>query len=271
MLKMARSVRGDMEKFNFKPLRVRRLSQVIEDSIKDLILSGQIKVGSKMPTELEISRQFGVSIVTVREALRGLEALGIILRKRGKTGGTYVARMEADTAKNAMQYFLSSRELSAEHLSQVRTIIEPATVFLASKQITPDDLANLEENVLYCRNKLNKKGNTLSTKDFFDIEDRTTEFHKLIAAATHNPLLNLVVDYMMDFLASYERAKVALDVKYCTDSVQYHEKILHDLKDGKPGLAEEHMLEHIKSVGDYYNSIEARGSKTKTKTMSISK
>ncbi len=244
-----------MAKITFEPLRIRRLSQFVEDSIKDLILSGQIKVGAKMPTELELSRQFGVSIVTVREALRGLETFGIIQRTRGKTGGTYVAQTNADTVKTAMRYFMSSRDLTAENLNQVRVILEPATVALAAKKIAPNYLEDLETNVKNCRAKLNKKIESFSTKDFFEIEDRTTEYHKLIAEAVQNPLLTLIVDYMMDFLASYERSKVPVDYQYAKDSTEWHEKILEDLKAGDARAAEKHMLEHVTLVGNYYADV----------------
>ena len=88
-----------MRNFNFRPVKIRRLSETIETSIKDSILAGDLEVGSKLPTEKEISRQFGVSIVTLREALRGLEAYGVIEKKRGKDGGIFVAQNQRDYAR----------------------------------------------------------------------------------------------------------------------------------------------------------------------------
>ena len=129
-----------MGKISFEPLRIRRLSEIIEDSIKDLILTGELKVGSKLPTEKEISKQFGVSIVTVREALRGLEAFGIIQKKRGKNGGIFVTQTERHIVKSAVQSFLSSEKFTARDLNEVRSVVEPPCVRIAASRLTPDEL-----------------------------------------------------------------------------------------------------------------------------------
>jgi GntR family transcriptional regulator, transcriptional repressor for pyruvate dehydrogenase complex len=245
-----------MTRINFQPLNVRRLSEMVEDSIKDLILTRQLQVGSKMPSESEISKQFGVSIVTVREALRGLEAFGIIERRRGKNGGTFIADTNINVAKSAMHYFLTSKKLSAEHLNQVRSIIEPATVALAASSITEEELEDLANNIKYCSNKINLKKSKFTARDFFDIEERQTEFHRLIADATHNPLLSLAVDYTLDFLAGFEKSSLLPDLQYSIDSNKDHEDILKDLRNGDVKSAEHHMLQHVRNVGDYLTSKE---------------
>jgi GntR family transcriptional regulator, transcriptional repressor for pyruvate dehydrogenase complex len=245
-----------MPKVNFQPLKVRRLSEMVEESIKDLIFTGQLKVGSKLPSESEISSQFGVSIVTVREALRGLETFGIVERRRGKSGGTFVADTTINIAKSAMHYFLTSKKISAEHLNQVRAIIETAAVALAAKSITEGELNILKKNIDYCKNRIHRNKGRLSSRDFFDIEDRQTEFHRLIAEATHNPLLSLNVDYTMDFLAGFEKAALKPDVQYSIDSLKDHEEILEDLRKRDAKAAEAHMLRHICLVGDYLTSKE---------------
>jgi GntR family transcriptional repressor for pyruvate dehydrogenase complex len=178
-----------MRTVNFQPIKIQRLSEVIENSIKDLILTGQLPIGSKLPTEMEISKQFNVSIVTVREALRGLESFGIIQNKRGKGGGIFVSQPQSNIAISAMSHFLVSNKFAAKDLSEVRLIIEPAAVAAAASQITSDELKILRNNIKYCENKLRNKGNAISKKDFFGVEERNVEFHRLLAQLTHNPLL----------------------------------------------------------------------------------
>jgi DNA-binding FadR family transcriptional regulator len=244
----------DIKLVKFQPLKARRLSELVEESIKDFVLSGQLEVGSKMPSESEISRQFGVSVVTVREALRGLETFGIIERRRGKKGGTYIANTKIDVAKSAMHYFLTSKQFSPEQLNQVRAIIEPRVAALAAKNITEGEVKKLEDNVNYCRRKISRKRSYFSPRDFFAIEDRNTEFHRLIAEATHNPLLSLIVDYTLDFLTSYEKTNLTPDIEYSLNSLKNHEEILGDLKIGDAKAARLHTLKDIESVGDYLAS-----------------
>ena len=81
----------------FQPIKVERVSEVIENRIKALILGGEIKPGDRLPTEKELSTQFGVSLVTVREALRGLETFGVIRKQRGRGGGIVVTEIESNS------------------------------------------------------------------------------------------------------------------------------------------------------------------------------
>ncbi len=240
-----------MTQISFKPVRIKRLSEVIEESIIDMILNGQLKVGSKMPTELEMSKQFGVSVISVREALRGLEAFGIIRRKRGRGGGTYIADTKVDQVKNTMHYFLTSKRLSTMDLIQTRMIIEPAIVSLASKQMTSKEIKILENNVEYCKNLIKSKRNTLNATSLLSFQEGQLVFHRVLAQATRNPLLTLIVDYLMDFL-SVNQKTTDIDNAYLSISLKYHEDILNNLKEGNVSLAEQNMLEHVRASAEYH-------------------
>jgi GntR family transcriptional repressor for pyruvate dehydrogenase complex len=245
-----------LTKVIFEPLKMRRLSEVIESSIKDLIITGQLKVGSRLPTEAEIGKQFGVSLVTVREALRGLEIFGIIKKKRGKDGGIFVSEIESDVVKSAVHNFLVSRKFSAKDLGDMREIIEPATVAIAALNVNEEEIRSIEENVRYCEDKIAKKKNAFTARVFFDIEERNVEFHRLLAEATHNPIIALTVDYMMDFLISFKKAVLVQDIEFSRDTVKEHRELLDDLKKHDPVSARQHMIKHLKLVDTYLMSKE---------------
>jgi len=240
-----------MTRTTFEPLRLRRLSEVIEGSIKDLILTGELKPGSRLPTEKVISQQFGVSTVTVREALRGLEAFGIIQKKRGKDGGIFVAQAERSFVDNVMYNFLSIRKPSANDINEVRIIIEPATARIAAATITAGELKELEGNIKSCEIKITKKRGSFSQKDFVDIEERNVEFHKLIAESTHNAILALTISYINDFLLSYKKRSLSPDINFSSKTVKAHHKIYVAIKNADPQAAEKAMLLHMRTVGDY--------------------
>jgi GntR family transcriptional repressor for pyruvate dehydrogenase complex len=239
-----------MSTIDFRPLKHRRLSGMIEDSIKDMILTGQISVGSKLPTEKSLAEQFGVSVVTVREALRGLEAIGIVAKKRGKGGGVFITRAESHVVKDAVQVFLSSGKFSAKHLNDVRRIIEPAMVRMATTEITAEELAEIETNIKYCVERLEKRKFVFSSRDFWAIEESNVEFHRLIAKATHNPILTLTVDYVEDFLLSFKKSTLVPDIRFSQRVVKEHQAIYNALKAGDAEIAEKEMLGHIESVGE---------------------
>jgi GntR family transcriptional regulator, transcriptional repressor for pyruvate dehydrogenase complex len=235
----------------FQALKFRRLSEFIENSIKDSILLGELKVGTRLPTEKQISRQFGVSSVTVREALRGLEAIGIISKKRGKNGGIFVSQTEKHVAKSAVQLFLNSQHFSADDLNEVRRIIEPPCVRIAVSRITPAELLQIEDNIKYCENRLGDRRRAFSEKDFFAIEERNVEFHRMLADVTHNPILALTIDYVEDFLLSFKKMHLAPDKKFTTKTIEDHRIIYLAMKNGDAETAEKELCRHIDSVGIY--------------------
>jgi len=195
-----------MGKVYFKPLPIRRLSELIEESIRELIARGELEPGSRLPSEKDIGKQFGVSVVTVREALRGLEAFGIIQKKRGRDGGVFVADSSRHWAAKTIYSLLISKKISARHVGEVRKIIQPACAKIAASRISPQELESPHENIKYCENRLRKqKSDSISESAFFHIEERNVEFHRLIAEATYNPVLALTADYVEDFLLSAKK------------------------------------------------------------------
>ena len=101
-----------MGAISFSPLEIKRLSEVIEDRIKERILCGELKPGDRLPTEKALAKQFGVSSVTIREALRGLQAFGFIGKKKGRGGGIFVTHVNIDSLKVPLHNFLSLRRFS---------------------------------------------------------------------------------------------------------------------------------------------------------------
>src|SRR3954454_1177452 len=74
----------------FAPITVARASSSIADQIRAAIVGGRLNQGERLPPERELAEQFGVSRVTVRDALRALEAMGLIEVRVGARGGAYV-------------------------------------------------------------------------------------------------------------------------------------------------------------------------------------
>jgi len=240
-----------MEKLIHRPLKIRRLSEFIEDYIKNLILNGEIKPGEKLPSEKELSKQFGVSVVTIREALRGLETFGYIEKKKGKGGGIFAGEIKTESIKIALHDFLSSKQFTAKHLTELRMIIEPAAIKIAASKISPQEIKDLEKNVAYCERKIEKAGLSISEKEFFDIEERNVEFHRLIAETTHNPVLTLTVDYVMDFLLSFKKKILSPDINFSRETVKDHRNILSKLRNSDADGGEEEMILHLRKVEEY--------------------
>ncbi len=240
-----------MENLRFERLPFRRTSERIEKIIREAILGGKLKRGDRLPTEKEMAAQFGVSIVTLREALRGLEILGLIEKKKGQGGGVFVSEIDVDSIKVPLEYFLRLKDLSPQHLYQVRKIIEPPAIRLASQKITPDEIEKIEENVSSCEEQLENVGPVLNEEDFFELDQKNNDFHRLVVGATHNPILSLTIDYVFDFLWACETNLLIPDVDYSIDNVKDHRRILEGLKKRDAERCEQEMFRHLRRLDEY--------------------
>lgn len=121
----------------FKPLPIVRTSELIEKDFKKAIINGKLRPGDKLPTEKQMAEEFGVSVVTLREALTALQVLGLIVKKKGRGGGVIVSEINNEALKDSLGHYLNFKDLLPQHLYEVRSIIEPRASRLAAKNITP--------------------------------------------------------------------------------------------------------------------------------------
>ncbi len=244
-----------MEIVKFKPLFVERAPSYIEKTIKETILSGTLRPGDKLPTEKEMASQFEVSLVTLREALRALETSGLVKKRKGPGRGLFVSEIDREVVKTNLGQFLSFQDLSSKHLYQVRKIIEPAAIRLTAEQIDGDQLEKLEENVSYCERKVASVGSVIEESDFFDLDRKNNEFHRLIVEGANNPILNLTLDYVFDFLAECETTVLVPDVRYSVQNVRDHRVILEHLKNRDGKRCEKQMILHLKRLDEHLEKI----------------
>ncbi|MBM4351129.1 MAG: FadR family transcriptional regulator [Deltaproteobacteria bacterium] len=129
----------------FKPIKQHRISEEVAENLKLSIISGQFKPGEKLPSERDLSDQFQVSRVAIREALRTLENSGFITTRQGSTGGAYVTELTFEYLVNAFLDLFLSDKISIPELHQVRLLIEPQVARLAALKITPEYAQRLME------------------------------------------------------------------------------------------------------------------------------
>ena len=240
-----------MEKIEFESLKIRRTTDVIENRISGLIIKGSVLPGEKLPTEKELSEQFDVSIVTVREALRGLEVAGMIEKKRGKGGGIYVAELDSESVIRALHNYFIRSNFSAHHLAEVRLMIEPTIVRMVAAAPPQVQIEALEENVSYCERKLARVKAALKLGDYRALGERHLEFHKLISQATGNPVLMLTMDYVLDFVSDFKKSMFSPDYNFSLKLVADHRSILAALKERDPDSAGSRMLAHLQYLEEY--------------------
>ena len=160
--------------------------------IKDLILSGTLRAGEKLPTEMELCNSCGVGRSSIREACRTLKALGYIEMKPGK--GMFVA-FPAESPGKTTEWF-AAHKLETDDYFDVRFAIEPYAVRLAAERAEPEELAELQ--------KLHRAYLALvgsGDAERLAIYDRS--FHEQIVRLTHNELMLGIIHKVSDDIVKY--------------------------------------------------------------------
>ena len=183
----------------FSRVSVGRISEIIVEQIRLLIRQGQLKPGDKLPPERELCERFGVSRVTVREALRMLESSGLVEIRVGARGGAFVTAPTSDRVGEGLADLLSMAVMSAADITEARMILEIGMVPLVCERATEDDLADLEALCERARAALRSSKYSMSL---------SAEFHIRVAQATHNPAVTILVESIRgSILRSMQQAR----------------------------------------------------------------
>src|SRR4051795_9952014 len=131
----------------FAELEVRKLSTLLADSITETILRNALQPGARLPAEREMREQFGVGRGTLREALRVLEAEGLITVRSGPHGGPVVARPDAMRLARLLILLLIAWGATLRSVYEVRIVLEPLAAARAADSATAEQIHDLRASV----------------------------------------------------------------------------------------------------------------------------
>jgi GntR family transcriptional regulator, transcriptional repressor for pyruvate dehydrogenase complex len=187
------------EKDMFRPVSVERVSQVIVDQIKLLMREGKLISGDRLPSERDLCQRFGVSRVTVREALRVLEATGLIEIRVGAHGGAFVASPTMQRLGEGLAGLMALSSLTPGDVTEARTVIELGILPFVVERATEADIANLRRMVDEGHDALDRNAYTM---------DLSAAFHVGVATSAHNPAIeSLVQSFHGPMLLSLRQAR----------------------------------------------------------------
>jgi DNA-binding FadR family transcriptional regulator len=168
----------------FQPHPVRRPADQVRLSILDAIISGQLKPGDRLPSEVEQARGFRVGRAVVREALRSLSHLGLISVVHGRQGGSFVNRLDSAPVernlREAMELLVHFEAISVAELVEARRALEGTCAGLGASRATDRELAAIRETIEQARDA------SLSDEAWLDLDIR---FHRAVARSAHNRAL----------------------------------------------------------------------------------
>jgi len=172
----------------FNSVKQPRVSEEVYHQLKEAILSDHFNAGDKLSSERELSEQFQVSRVVIREALRALENAGFVTIKQGSTGGAYVTDLTFEQLDGACLDLFMANKISIPELHQVRILIEPEVTRLATLSAT----AESKKRLLRAVETEQPPGASLSE----DIAS-ATKFHLILAEICGNRFLEAMVNSLI--------------------------------------------------------------------------
>lgn len=176
----------------FEPISRRRTSEVVIENLEARILDGTFGDGEKLPSEEQLATQLGVGRRAVREALKVLEAKGLVDIQMGV--GAVVQRNDLDsfleTLTRNVRSYLSVNRADLEHMMELRRLLEGAAM---KRLITNPDPHKLDE----LANTIAHQRRAFAEQDFAAYQEWHFEFHNGIVGVLQNPIISMIYQQML--------------------------------------------------------------------------
>ena len=220
---------------DFEVVRRNRVYEEVAKQIERLILK-KLQPGDKLPSERELAEMLRVSRGSIRDAIRGLELMGLVEPRQGT--GTIVREISADAVVNPFANVLKRRKELVSELIDFRKMLEPPLAARAATHASPEEISEMEE-ILRRQEEKQNQGDAAVAED--------TEFHYSIALASDNSVVLKVIDTLMDLLRD-TRAR-SLQVQGRPErSLSGHRRVLAAIKRHDGEAAKAAMRRHLEDV-----------------------
>jgi DNA-binding FadR family transcriptional regulator len=216
----------------FTTVQTSNKHEIIAGALEAAILTGELQVGDKLPSEQRLAEQFGVSRSIVREALRDIEARGLLEAKNGS--GSFVSSPTSADLGGMLNRILVLSGAAIDDYFEIRFALEVKACELAALRATREDLGELGAIVRKMEMPARRR-EELTRLDY--------EFHFAVAKAARNPLFGCLLQPLKGaMLRMFDRgyAPGALD-----EALAGHIRIVDALRGKDPELARKAMARHI--------------------------
>jgi GntR family transcriptional repressor for pyruvate dehydrogenase complex len=222
----------------------KRAFEQVAREIRARIGDGRLKAGDRLQAERDLADHFKVSRNTVREAVRSLENAGLLVLRRGPGGGAFVASGYGGTMRTGMSDLISLGLIKPENLSEARTIIGVAVARRAAERRTYGDLEALQFNMA-------ETDAAVKADDIPRWIRLSFEFHRLLARATQNPALVVLMDAVIELNDQMVKAAGLRDPR---KAATFRRKIFKQLEARDANGAAAEMEQYLEMLGRFYQT-----------------
>lgn len=216
-----------------------RLSRQVVAQVQEMISRGDLRAGDRLPTERQLAEDLGVGRNSVREAIRELDALGLIESRRGE--GTYVREFDAAALMAPFRSVIALSTTAPTAILEFRATLEPEVAALAAQKLS-------EEGGALLANALEQFERAVS--EGRSAVDADTSFHLAVARAAGNPALVAVHEALLELLADFRYRLDRKSYRPSAPTLVDHRKILEAILERDPERARAATREHLRHVGE---------------------
>lgn len=227
----------------------------VADQIKRWVVERDLRKGDKLPNEAAMIAQFGVSKGTVREALRILEAQGLIVTKTGPGGGSLVGEVSKDRAMSLLGNYFYFKDLSLSDIYELRKLLEPALVAKLAGTLDEGTLTELRDMA----HQYPEPAQTPEEEKEQHISSLL--FHARLADAADNELLGFVISFMARILSDltvYRRLYATPNKELWERGRRHQIDLVEALANGDEDRAHAIMTSHMEGAERMMNQQEMR-------------
>ena len=225
--------------------RVRKAYEQVADQLRELIMTGELSPGERLPNEALLAREFGVSRATIREALRVLAAQNLLRTAKGAGGGSYVTLPTVDHISEFLRsnigLLTDSRDVTLEELVEARLLLEIPAARLAAERRREPDLERLRGAIPTDEAKLGTQEEFL----------HNTEWHEAVLATAGNTLLYIAAQPVFSALQTH-LARSTLGRRFHREIHRAHERITDAIEAGDADSAAAGMRAHLEYLVPFY-------------------
>jgi GntR family transcriptional repressor for pyruvate dehydrogenase complex len=226
---------------NMLGARTGRVSEVIVRRIKKQISDGRLAAGHKLPAERAMARQFKTSRVSVREAYRSLEELGLLRIRRGAEGGAFIVKFNHEPVLRSLSLVLGLGKSPHTELTEARMLLEPPIARLAALRASAEDIARLERTLLEEEDEVLRRST--------DFKPTASHFHRAIADCTRNLPLIVLMNALADLTAeAASTLDVSVRTRHRKKNCEYHRLIFEAIRKREDQAAYALMVRHVGDI-----------------------
>lgn len=207
--------------------------QIAEKLLK--MITEQYNTGDRLPVENELAQRFGVSRITIREAMIKLKALGIVETHQGN--GTFVTSLTPSSIMTQTLPILKFSNTDIRDIFEVRILIECKTAENAAEKATPEELQQLQQLLLEME--------TLAlSNEIAAYNEKDILFHTHIAQCSHNQVIYTIYKLLLDMIRESILTSCSVP-EHVVNSVIFHNRIYNAIATHQPKQASEQMAQHL--------------------------